>query len=364
MKARLVAGILASLLVFAASSADAAPKKRGGKHGTKPAAATVTGVTKHAAVPGHAKKSKGSRRGKTAAPQGATRPAALITPEADKAAVHRDKTVAAPDRTAGLDKTSPDPRPAKSAAAPGLSRFLASGVPLAEVREGRLERVGSAKLPCGTKSRWAKAKSRWQALDAWGRVTGTLTVGGSERYDGTGCHQLWFSEGTGQDGRGVFVAEGSGYTAGASAEWKADADQKTRFDRLYSAQEGAWIEGKVDHAVAGRRTLFFQLPAQETLDGGAPTQRRAARWAVSGGRVLVVGYVGASGAWKVGHVLPPNGKVNAYEPLAVLDMNGDGLPEIVVHEEAGGVFTDRVLSFDPASMRWETAIDGPGGASR
>ncbi|NJS15129.1 MAG: ABC transporter substrate-binding protein, partial [Sphingopyxis sp.] len=32
-------------------------------------------------------------------------------------------------------------------------------------------------------------------------------------------------------------------------------------------------------------------------------------------------------------------------------------------EEAGGVFTDRVLSFDPASMRWETAIDGPGGAT-
>ena len=178
------------------------------------------------------------------------------------------------------------------------------------------------------------------------------------------CHQIWFSEGTGHDGRGVFVAEGSGYTASASAEWKADAEQRKRFDRLYAAQENAWVEGKLGAGAGGRRTLFFSLPSHEAAREGAPTQRRPVRWAVSGGRVLVVGYVGATGAWKVGHVLPPNGKVNAYEPLAVLDMNGDGLPELVVHEEAGGVFTDRVRSFDPAAMRWETAIESPGGASK
>ncbi|MEZ4294536.1 MAG: hypothetical protein R3B70_06140 [Polyangiaceae bacterium] len=245
----------------------------------------------------------------------------------------------------------------------GATRFLASGVPLTEVRDGRLQAVGSAKLPCGARSRWAKVSSKWSALDAWGRVTGTLTISGSARYDATGCRRVSFSEGTGQDGLGVFVAEGSGYVAGTSAEWKAGEASRKRFERLYSAQESAWVEGKLS-PVAGRRTMYFSLPAQEASVEGAPTVRRPERWAVSGGRVLVVGYEGAGGAWKVGHVLPPNGKANAYEPLAVMDMNGDGLPEIVVHEEAGGVFSDRVLSFDAGTMRWESAVVSPGGATR
>lgn len=253
---------------------------------------------------------------------------------------------------------------AGKAGAPKPSRFLASGVPLAEVREGRFKGVGSGALPCGPRARWARVTSRWIALDAWGQATGTLSIGGSERYAGTGCHQVWFSEGTGQDGRGVLVAEGSGYSARPSAEWKADEASRKRFDRLYSKEEKAWTEGGGAGSATGRRTLFFALPAQASSVEGAPTQRRPVRWAVSGGRLLVVAYVGASGAWKVAHVLPPNGKANAYETLAVLDMNGDGLPEIVVHEEAGGVFTDRVLAFDPASMRWETAVESPGGASR
>lgn len=372
MKTRLIAGLVASVLVLAASSADAAPKRRASKRATRPAAAADAGETRNAAVPAKEGKSrpkvKGKRRGKAvkqATKRGATRPASLMTPESESAARAEKASVRAEKAAAHVEDTAPasEARSAK-AAAPGLSRFLASGVPLAEVRKGRLAPVGSAKRPCGAKESWAKTRSRWHALDAWGRIAGTLVIGGSERYEGTGCHQVWFAEGAGHDGRGVLVAEGSGYTAGPSAEWKADAEQKRRFDRLYAAQEGAWVDGRAGKPSHERRTLFFELPAQEADAEDAPTQRRPARWAVSGGRVLLVGYVGATGAWKVGHVLPPNGKANAYEPLAVLDMNGDGLPEIVVHEEAGGVFTDRVLSFDPASMRWETAVDGPGGASR
>jgi hypothetical protein len=349
MKARIVAGLLASLLVLAASSADAGPKKkRGPKRATRPAAAAVTdaGATVRAVAPAH----------DTTAKHAAT---SKVVHAGDSAEKHGaiSRGTPAGDTTAKDEQRSP-------VKAPKVSRFLASGVPLVEVAGGRLQGVGSAKLPCGPRARWAKVKSRWHALDAWGRVTGTLTVGGSERDDGTGCHQLRFTEGTGHDGRGVFVAEGSGYSPGPSAQWAAGAEKQRRFDELYAAQERAWTEGKTDPAGAARRTLFFKLPEQEAAEEGSPTQKRPTAWAVSGGRVLVIAYVGASGAWKVGHVSPPNGKVNAYEPLAVLDMNGDGLPEIVVHEEAAGVFTDRVLSFDPASMRWEKAVDGPGGATR
>jgi hypothetical protein len=375
MKTRIALGLLASLAVLLTATPDAeAGTKKRGENGAAKAAAVSAPAKKKAAAP---KKKRTKKAGAAAAASaGATKPASLVTaavtsaPAAKKAAASsapatkRASVVSSAPATKKATLVTPAPA-AKKGAAAGSSRFLASGVPLAEVREGRLAEVGTKKRPCGSRGRWAKASSRWHALDAWGRITGTLTVGGSDRDDGSGCHQVRFSEGTGHDRLGVFVAAGSGYSAGASAEWKPEADVAKRFDALYAAQEGAWVDGKVGRSEqARRRTLFFELPKQEGSVEGAATQRRPTRWAVSGGRVLLVGYVGANGTWKVGHVLSPASKDDAYEPLAILDMNGDGLPEIVVHEEAGGVYVDRVLSFDAGTMRWENAVASPGGASR
>lgn len=309
--------------------------------------------------------------------QGPTKPASLPTivdaPAPDKAPSRAaDKAPSkvndkAPSRAADKapSKVNDDAshKASKVSKTPALSRFIAAGIPLAEVRDGRLVNVGTSKKPCGTKNHWAKKGGSWTALDAWGQVTGTLTVAGSDRYEGTGCHRLSFAEGNGKDGLGVFVAKGSGYSPAPSARWNPASDVVKRFEHLYTTQTTAWVDGKPESTGPHGKTLFFNLPKQEGSVEGAPTLRRPTHWAVTGGRVLVVAYVGATGAWKVGHVLAPNGKDHAYEPLAVLDMNGDGLPEIVVHEEAGGVFTDRVLSFDAGTMRWEKAVESPGGAT-
>ena len=380
MKTRIVLGLLASVVALTATSAeaDAATKKRGAKATTKHASVEATprpaAPLPAATTKAPAKKAATTKVASVKKAAAATKPASLTTTASPgkRASATKATSTTRPASLESLpilpEKAAPvsEPSAATKASATKLSRFLASGVPLTEVREGRLGAIGSTKLPCGTKSRWAKAQSRWHALDAWGRITGTLTVGGSDRDGGSGCNQVHFREGTGKDGLGVFVAVGSGYTVGPSAEWKADADAVKRFEQLYATQESVWVDGKIDRGAAHerKRTLFFELPKQQGSVEGAPTQRRPTRWAVSGGRVLVVGYVGASGAWKVGHVLSPTGKDHAYEPLAILDMNGDGLPEIVVHEEAGGVFVDRVLSFDAGTMRWENAVASPGGATR
>ncbi|MBK8256399.1 MAG: hypothetical protein IPK82_27490 [Polyangiaceae bacterium] len=356
MKARFVAGVVLSLLMLTSVSAWAAPKKSGkGKVKEKTPAAAVVKAKATAPVKSTGKSAKAAK--KSTKVNGTTVPASWVEVSSEKAQVTPHETAA----PAANGKVKAQESRVKALG--GLSRFIASGIPLAEVRDGRIKAVGGAKLPCGAKANWAKTNSRWQALDAWGKPAGVLSVGGSGKFDGTGCHRVWFAEGTGRDGMGVFVSTGSGYSAAASAEWKVDDVHKKLFDKFYTSQEGAWVDGKVDNAHA-RRTLYFQLPKQVTAEEGSPTEKRPIHWAVSGGPVLVVAYVGSNGQWKVGHVLPPNGKVNAYEPLAVMDMNGDGMPEIVVHEEAGGVFSDRVLSFDAGSMRWETAVEGPGGATR
>ncbi len=394
MKTRIVAALVASLAVLTAASAEAGPRRRvpgssrrattsaapSKEHPTKPASDSPSpaahtskqGSTKPASDSptqvSHAKKQGATRPASYfpspvthAKKQGPTKPASLSktvdVPAADKAP-HKaaDKAPSeVPDKAS--HKASARPK------TPALSRFIAAGIPLAEVRDGRLVNVGTSKQPCGTKSHWAKKGGSWTALDSWGQVTGTLTVAGSDRYEGTGCHRLSFAEGNGKDGLGVFVAKGSGYSPAPSARWNPAGDVVKRFEHLYSTQATAWVDGKPEATGPHGKTLFFNLPKQEGSVEGAPTLRRPTHWAVTGGRVLVVAYVGATGAWKVGHVLAPNGKDHAYEPLAVLDMNGDGLPEIVVHEEAGGVFTDRVLSFDAGTMRWEKAVESPGGAT-
>jgi hypothetical protein len=316
MKTRIAAGLVASLVVLTALSAHA-----------------------------------GTRKHKAAA---ATKPAVSITSTSE--------TKPAGDAAKPVKKS----KRAKPAAAPKPSYFVASGVPLAEVHDGRIASVVSAKRPCGSKTRWAKKGSAWTALDAWGQVVSTgATLSDRHFFEGSGCHQVQFqtAAGSGETPR-LFLTSGSGYTPAPSVRWSPADDVAKRFEHLYAAQETAWVEGKPAKADDPRRTLFFSLPKQEASVEGAPTQRRPIHWAVAGGRVLVVGYVGATGAWKVGHVLPPNGKDNAYEPLAILDMNGDGLPEIVVHEEAGGVYVDRVLSFDAGTLRWEKSVESPGGASK
>ncbi|MFO0588094.1 MAG: hypothetical protein U0441_11165 [Polyangiaceae bacterium] len=385
MKTRIVAGLVASLALFTAASADAGPKKHAPGAARRPAATARASETKPASLITTNNDAATKPAADKASPKAVDKPADKASSKpADKASPKPAKHVekAKPSRGAKHAKKAPardadhETKPAslstvESAPAPkghvgkkaSLSRFMASGIPLAEVRDGRLHGVATPKHPCGVRASWSKKGSQWTALDAWGQVAGTLTVSGSDQHDGTGCHQVSFAEGTGKDGLGVFVSKGSGYSPAPSVRWSPAADVEKRFERLYASQATAWIDGKPAASAEHGKTLFFSLPKQEGSPEGAPTERRPTHWAVSGGRVLIVAYVGATGSWKVGHVLAPTGKDDAYQPLAVMDMDGDGLPEIVVHEESSGVFNDRVLSFDAGAMRWEKTVESPGGAT-
>jgi hypothetical protein len=264
------------------------------------------------------------------------------------------------------EATAPAPKPAKP------SYWLAADphVPLAVVDAKQIRGVGKRGKECGAASRWAKPKSRWHAIDAHGEITGHYEVAGAETFDLTACREVVFKPLSGKPGVGLFVSDDSGYKPAASPAFSPSAQEKKRFDQFVGTVESAFV----DHKPLGKalpiakRTLFFEmtLPKDATLDGrvdgnGKPIVRPH-RWAVVGGPVLVVAYLGQGGQWHVASVKTALGLADSYMPEAVFDMNGDGLPELIVRQSDGSSFADVVMSVDPKTMKWEDAAESPGGA--
>jgi hypothetical protein len=256
---------------------------------------------------------------------------------------------------------------------PRASYWLAADphVPLATVDGKAIRSVGKRGKECGAAARWANPKSRWHAVDAWGQTTGLFEVTGSETFDVTQCNEVSLSSRSGKPGVGLFVSDDSGYTPGGSAAYSATVLEKKRFERFLGAMESEWVNQKPLGKLVPwtKRTVFFQFAmpkdpsAEGRVDGAGKPLERPKHWAVAGGPMLVVAYLGSGGRWKAASVKTPLGVADSYVPVAVFDMNGDGIPEIVVRASDGASFADRVLSLHPETMSWEEAAESPGGAA-
>jgi hypothetical protein len=360
MKHRLLLPLLASVTCLAAWNADASAATE------KPLHAAPSGA--HAKVKAKAKakvlkpKVKATpalmSKGKIDPTDALLSPAKVETkpaPSKGKAEAHplKGKVALADKETKAKEEEAPA---AKKHAKPSFWLAAAPHVPLALVEGEAIHPVGQRGKSCGDESRWAAPLSHWKAVDAWGQVTGVFRVAGSDLYDVTQCHEVFF-EGQKGEGPGVlFVSEDSGWKPGKSALWKASAAEKKRFESFVGGVEQTFVDKK-PQGVAGplaRRTLYFDVPAVE----GRPQH-----WAISGGPILVVAYLGEHGHWKASTVRPPLGLAKSYKPVSVVDMNGDGVPELVYHSDDGPSYADAVLSLNPGSMAWDDAAASPGGAT-
>ncbi len=287
--------------------------------------------------------------------------------------------VKAPKRapTAAKVKRVAGAKPASSKHHKTISYWMAKEphVPLAVVDGPTFKAVGKGRKACGAHAVWAKPKSEWHAVDAFGQVTGTFLVKGSERYDVTGCEEVQFEKKSGRDGVGLFVSAGSAYKPPSSVAWAPSVAEQKRFGNFASVVQRLWVDktgvhdkavkkAKADPAEMAKHALFFSLPPDKSgADSRLGHADRPTRWAVSGGPVLIIAYLGAEGAWKVADVRANVGVDYSYKPIAVMDMNGDGVPEIVIHESEGPSFHDAIISLDPTKMVWEDKVQSRGGAT-
>jgi hypothetical protein len=224
------------------------------------------------------------------------------------------------------------------AAAPRAVRFLGAD-PVGPLAEGRGTTIAT---PATTACRaWGPVGSRWVELDAYGRAAGHAVVRRREYYEVSHCDELRMRRVDGTPGAGVFVDAAAGYKAPRVTSWRPGGRDLAALETTVSPRQLAVADLDPAHPVPfERRVLFFEW------------QPSAERYAVVGGRSLVV-LAFRGGRWDVLHEQKPKtmrGRNDAYSPLLVTDMNGDGLPEIVVHsrEAQGEWFGDFTLSLDVA----------------
>lgn len=184
---------------------------------------------------------------------------------------------------------------------------------------------------------WAGDGSVWTSLDRLGRPVGKATVRGMERYDVTNCDELNLVTTQGAKGVGIFVSQG--YVPAAISAWRPTGKAYADLVALVKTQDGT----AHPHDIAFDRRMF----SWKAPDGGS--------FAAVGGRSLAVLKL-ENGAWRVLHrASPPKPTVayakgfepsipHALEIIGVVDMNGDGKVEIVVHERLDDAYGDFTLT--------------------
>lgn len=221
-------------------------------------------------------------------------------------------------------------------------RFMASDphVPLVEAWLGELQPP-----PSGACTRWPAHRHRWVALDEWGQIVGTHRSEGGEAYDVTECYEMRTTTLDGADGVGLLASVG--YRPGPRFAAAPSDSERRAFEAFIADLDDVWPAGD-----AQRREPTFFRGADEVLT------------AVVGGRVLAVAAL-VDGTWTLRHIETTYASEawveEAYRPLAVFDLEGDGHAEIVFRESEGVSWNDAVLS--PGGTVWVRAATSVGGGT-
>jgi hypothetical protein len=200
---------------------------------------------------------------------------------------------------------------------------------------------------------------RWRAVDAWGRIVGVAVSAGGRSNEATQCYEsdLEVLEGA----RGAIYATPD-FPGSPSFEWTPTRPEQDSLRELVAHADALLASENGEPPLElPARARFFTAPPDTS-------ESATAHFAVVGGRALLIGRLTVSGRWVVSYLDAAMAAAgfassDAYLPIAILDMTGDGYPEIVFRENAGPTWGDAVLHKSSATTVWEQAAVSPGGST-
>ncbi len=268
---------------------------------------------------------------------------AVAIPAADAHGAAKKKKVAvapkakAPKPKAAAPKpkaAAPKPK-APSCGEPGAVQ-LAVADPLRPFAAARAGKIDAVDLACCAS--WARAGATWTVVDRLGAPIADAAIS-TQDDDASTCAEISRSAPGGKKGSGLIVR-------GAVKPQAPFAP--TPAQRAALAKTVASVEK--EH-VPARSWACLTMPFPVDLRTIAFTVERGdgepQRWAVVGGEALVVAKLESDGTWspKLVRATAPDGcHPQAYVARAVFDADGNGRPEIFVHEEVGDAASELVLS--------------------
>lgn len=211
---------------------------------------------------------------------------------------------------------------------------------------------------------WAAASVTWTALDRFGQIAGTARVAKGEYYSVTKCVELSLANVSGGRGVDLWVSAAAEFHAAPSAEWRPTSAEQAGLAGLVKTLEGAMLPGPewqgcdTKLAALSQRVLFFH-----SKEGDDSVHERA----VVGGPLLIIAERDPlrGGAWIATFVdtTDANACLPAqFTPKAVVDLNQDGVPEVVVHTDDGPIFGDIAYGFQPLGG-WRVVARGVPGST-
>jgi hypothetical protein len=265
-----------------------------------------------------------------------------------------------------------DPLPAKLPKNPackdkGATRWLAHDPinPLALVSK---DGIASPDVACCNS--FSQLGSQWHAIDAYGQIAGTVEIDGGEGYDVSQCWELSTKVRSGNDGAGLYVD--LDWKPGKSARWTPSVEDKGKLAKTIGTLESAmvptsdWPCGSGEPALAFEaRSLFFSTKAE-------PGEKGDVHWAVVGGPLLVIARLEDEGKkserWIAHHVNNDSASTctkRVHQPLAVVDLDGDGVPEVIVHDDYGESYGESILQIRGVAgwSKWSEIASSVGGST-
>jgi hypothetical protein len=218
---------------------------------------------------------------------------------------------------------------------------------------------GAREAGQGCCAAFARTGTRWNAIGRHGEVTGTAIVTGGAGNDISQCYELSLRIIDGSAGVDLYVSEQGMVRPRPSEPWMPSPEQEHGFRRFAQRAELVLARG-VEAAPAdasqslAARTLFFLMRG----DDGEPVPH-----AVVGGSSLFIAAL-EGGQWTLRYVntwIRPWAK--AYRPVSIVDVDGDGAPEVIVHRDEQESWDDLVLGLDLFTGAWQELASGVGGSS-
>ncbi|MFK7930417.1 MAG: hypothetical protein AB8H79_19670 [Myxococcota bacterium] len=236
----------------------------------------------------------------------------------------------------------------------GNNAWLASNprVPLAIVDD---QSIASPDASCC--AAWKSPDTPWQGIDAWGQSLNIARVTGDHEYDASQCWELTLTPNN-DNGRAALYVSGD-WTPSPSFEWQPSPQQHAEFTAFVAALRILTVSPEYHQADYTKRRdpqpAFFELPKSDDAHNVHPT-----KFAAMGGSTFALAYIASDGTWKLGTLLNdtaiPVGPVDTYDIVAIVDMNADGLPEVVVHTDEGPAWNDVVLTLHNPYQRYAWSI--------